>query len=404
MTSRIWAGYRDAAVRGPAPTVGAMRSRAGRRLRARLVEGHKYPIELTQPRPNAEVQGYFEGVRMAVPPIFGSVTALSPILDYLRPRRSPYLIPTAVIAFLVGRRLLGLDLAPNPSDFGMSEFLFYAPIIAIFALLAVLSLFYQDPTLSPTAAEEADGKFDDKVVDEIDSQLKFSRAMGVAVGAAALYYLLARYPHAMLHYPTVVLYAVVLLHLLTFIAYMALYNIREESPTAHAYFQIGALMSIALIVLTLAIPAVDTTNGPWGTRCSTTFDVAFEGRPVAPFTDANDNARDPTPKEIAAIPIASGSQQVELQGCSATAAQITEDDVGVYSDGFKITKATQVGPVSMSVDEHFIVAACFLAIWLLFEVFWLRFLSRVVRVSITVFDDAARKTTAAKARRRKPAA
>lgn len=354
---------------------------------------------------------------MAVTPLLGSLTAINPVLDYLRPRRSPYLIPAAVIAFLLGRRILGLDGAPNPADFGLAEFLFYAPVILIFALLAILSLFYRDPTLNPPPkvepgenAEEAAKKFDEKVVDEIDSQLKFSRAMGVAVGAAALYYLLSAFPSHMLEFPTGLLYAVVLVQLATFIAYMSLYNIREESPTAHAFFQIGALMSIALIVLTLAVPLISAQDGSIATRCQTSFDVDYEGRPVITgLTDEEGDPRDATDTEIADVAVVPGSDTATVSGCGPDAAKaITFDDFDVYESGFQVLRARTTGTETF-VDERFVVAASFFVIWLVFEGFWLRFLSKVVRVSVTVFDDAAQKDDAAKesvakTRQRKPAA
>lgn len=318
---------------------------------------------------------------MAIGPILGGVSAITPLFDYLRPRRSPYLIPTALIGLLLGFRLLGLS---SEADFEPHSYMFYIPIIGIFALFAYLSMRYRDPTLVGPVN-------DAKIIDEIDGQLKFARAMGVATGVAMLYYLYAEYGYRMLDFPVLLLYAVILVHLVTFVAYMALYNIREEHPAAHAFFQVGALTSIALAVLTIATVTIEDGDGGLAVRCETGFLATVEAREtIFDLKDDEGEPRDATPEEIAAAPLVVLTNDLESSSCQGSAPDVSPLNFEVYDLGFRVISVERTSEMKTYLDERFVVAAAFLAIWTAFEVFWLVVLGRLWQRSQKVFSRGAR--------------
>lgn len=292
--------------------------------------------------------------------------AISPIFEYLRPRRSPYLIPSLVGALLVYEFVSG----HSELAFEFHAQLFLLPIFIAFALFGFLSLRYRDPTL-----DAADFESDEALNAEIDGQLKFARAMGIAVALWGTYYLAwyANWNGSM----SMLAYAICILHLATFFTYMTLYNIRVEDPRAYSFFQIAAISSICVVVTLFSAVRVSTHDDNLLLHCLTEYEYTGiktldEAPPPDPYTyyyPSCDGA-----------PLPPGAEQFEA-------------DPEVF-DASKVVRGGQVE----TIDAALAAAAFFALLWLYLEWFWVRFFFKAVKISITVIDDANEKDRARTAR------
>lgn len=314
---------------------------------------------------------------MAGEAIVGGIAAINPLLDYLRPRRSPYLIPVWVSAILIARYVGGSD-GGGPRNLDTDTLLLSLPLFVSMGVFVFLCTRYRDPSLDDIPEDESS-----KIVDEIDSQLKFARATGIAVAAFSLYYI---WIHGLSSSATnIAVYIISILHLATFIIYMALYNFRTESEGRYSLFQVGAIMSTCLLVCALSSPQVSVDDGEWLTNCQTTFTYNYSGKGL--LYDSFGEIVDITGQDdLDVLADYSGSYTQQSEGCVPKAPPLSRGQALVYEQTYEPVGIPSQGPTLRYMDATLAIFAVFAVFWVYLEAFWIKLLMSGIAKSISVLD------------------
>ncbi len=161
-------------------------------------------------------------------PIIGT---FGPFLDYFRPSKSPYLLATGACAFAICAQLE----LQWPHKLGPGYY--FIPLYILLCFLITLSLsFGQHGAPHEHQADQLSSNSDS------DGIFKFSRVLGLSLGAIMFYYFWNNNPNNGFIFWTT--YWIILIHLSTFILYMTFRHFKEEDSSNIAVFQIALMSAI----------------------------------------------------------------------------------------------------------------------------------------------------------------
>lgn len=186
--------------------------------------------------------------------VFGS---LLPFLNHLRPTKSPLLMISVVI-------VVSLTVVDR-FDKAIHGWMYHLPIYFVVLVTVIVAFTYTPPEYNELSddpdADEAKQKID------IEHQFKFSRAFCLGVGIICLHLMFVSGSRTNVGSTLfLIIYAAIVLHVLLFIGYTVLRNIREESVLRCSVFQLGFLTGLSLLgaVLCFKEASPDLANFPWG--------------------------------------------------------------------------------------------------------------------------------------------
>lgn len=157
-----------------------------------------------------------------------------PLVDFLRPSKSPHLVAGSIGS-------VSLIISGN-ENFSDSRFLMVS--IPIYLTLFLIVLFSFKDRM-PTNTE-----------DDIESNFRFSRAMGIA-SAAVVLVLAAIIIHKDNQARFLIIYTSALLQLITFWIYTGIRLVKEEPPSKYTVFQISFMMFVFLVAFTYCFAQAD---------------------------------------------------------------------------------------------------------------------------------------------------
>ena len=165
---------------------------------------------------------------------------LLPLIEFLRPSRSPHLVASAIGVFATCYLLDFVD--DSVSD---GEFILFA-IPVYFTLLLIVFFSFKDISVPE--------------LEDVENHFRFSRAMGIGSAILAIAMIVVLMNEDDRYYRLA--YSCALVQLVTFILYSLIRLIKEESSADIRIFQISFMMFIFLIAGVFCLNgAIDTEEG-----------------------------------------------------------------------------------------------------------------------------------------------
>jgi hypothetical protein len=239
--------------------------------------------------------------------------------------------------------------------------------IYIFVVILVLLSFYFKPF--------DDHDFDERkseIEADIDTQFKLARTTGLIIGIASLYMLAVRRDTIDGLY--IILWIITLIHCFVYITYIMFRNIKEESHTNRAYFQLSFITSLLLFLAIFnGSNIIPHANSYLYGSCllNVTFDGIphSEGPPPVPGSDIT--------------PPALPRQKETINLCSTDENKITK----TLSASFYYVHLVFVSEPAPEVSLYFLNTIFFIALWAIYIIFWLVQITRIWNRSTLIISD-----------------